>query len=51
MYRSVARWEKGVYGRAVLYTGGQRDCAQEGSVIHRRAAGCAQEGSVIMHKR
>ena len=39
MYRSVARWEKGVYGRAVLYTGGQRDCIQEGSVvIHRRVA-------------
>lgn len=30
--------EKGVYGRAVLYTGGQRDCAPEGSVIHGRAA-------------
>ena len=42
----VARWEKGVYGRAAvcaqegsgvvrrrvaLYTGGQRDCTQKGS--------------------
>ena len=48
MYMRVARWKKGVYGRATLCTGEQR-CAQEGSVIaHRRVAGCAQEGSVAM---
>ena len=38
-----------MHRRVALYTGGQRDCAQEGSVIaHRRVAGCAQEGSVAM---
>ena len=48
----VARWKKGVYGRATLCTGGQRDHAQEGSgVVRRRVAGCAQEGSVIAHRR
>lgn len=40
-----------MYGRATLCTGGQRDCAQEGSVIHRRAAGCAQEGSGVVRRR
>jgi hypothetical protein len=25
----VARWEKSVYGRAALCTGGQRDCTQK----------------------
>ena len=42
----------------MLCTGGQRDCAQEGSVIHRRVAlytggqrDCAQEGSVIVRRR
>ena len=35
--------------RVALYTGGQRDCAHEGSVImHMRVAGCVQEGSVAM---
>ena len=41
--------------RVALYTGGQRDCAQEGSVIHRGVAlytggqrYCTQEGSVAM---
>lgn len=44
-YRSTYRrlqecseMKKGVYGRATLCTGGQCGCAQEGSVIHRRAA-------------
>lgn len=27
-----------MHRRVTLYTGGQRDCAQEGSVIHGRAA-------------
>ena len=27
-----------MHRRVALYTGGQRDCAQEGSVIHGRAA-------------
>lgn len=42
--------ESNVMHRMVaLYTGGQRDCAHEGSVImHMRATGCAQEGSVAM---
>ena len=36
---------KGVYGRATLCTGEQRDCAQEGSVImHRRVAGLCAGG-------
>lgn len=52
IYRSTYRrvyegseMEKGVYGRAVLYTGGQRDCAQEGSgVVRRRVAWLCAEG-------
>lgn len=33
-----------VHRRAALYTGGQSDCAQEGSVIaHRRVAGLWQD--------
>lgn len=52
----VARWEKGVYGRAMLCTEGQRDCAQEDSVVVRRRVAlytggqrdCIQEGSVAM---
>ena len=44
------------YRRVTLCTGGQRDCAQEGSVIHGRTTwlytggqrGYTQEGSVAM---
>lgn len=50
-YRRVqecSEMKKGVYGRAALYTGGQRDCAQEGSVAMAGGQrGCAQKGSVI----
>ena len=59
MYRSVARWEKActeeqryapedsviAHRRVALCTGGQRDCAQEGSgVVRRRVAGLCAGG-------
>ena len=48
-----------VHRRVALYTGGQRDCAREGSVIaHGRAVlytggqrDCAQEGSGVVRRR